>query len=119
MTRSATPGWTTDGWLHAAAIYSATASLTIALTLPLAWAASAGRGYLPAIGVMILLVFLSQVLSALGLGPWFPWAAPALLSGAAGSEAQQLGVGTYLLVIAVVAGGITGVITWWHSADQI
>lgn len=112
------PGWTTDGWIHATAVYTTTASLTIALILPLGWAASSGRGYLPAIGVMILLVFLAQVLSALGLGPWFPWAAPALLSGAAGPEAQNLGVGTYLLVVAVVAGGIAGVIAWWRSADQ-
>jgi ABC-2 type transport system permease protein len=113
------PGWTTDGWLHATAVYAATASMTIALTLPLAWAASAGRGYLPAIGVMVLLVFLAQVLSVLGLGPWFPWAAPALLSGAAGPKAQELDVGTYLLVVAVVAGGITGVIAWWRAADQV
>ncbi len=67
---------------------------------------------------MVLLFFLSQVLSALGLGPWFPWAAPALLSGAAGPQAQNLGVGSYLLVLAVVAGGIAGVIAWWRSADQ-
>jgi ABC-2 type transport system permease protein len=113
------PGWTTDEWLHATARYVATACLTIALTLPLAWAASAGRGYLPAIGVTILLVFLSQVLSVLGLGPWFPWAAPALLSGAAGPEAQMLGVGTYLLVIATVLGGVAGVIAWWRAADQV
>jgi len=113
------PGWTMDGWLHATAVYAATAILTIALTLPLAWAASAGRGYLPAIGAMILLIFLSQILSVLGLGPWFPWAAPALLSGAAGPEAQSLGVGTYLLVLVTVAAGIAGVITWWRSADQL
>jgi ABC-2 type transport system permease protein len=113
------PGWTTNGWLHATAVFAATASLTIILTLPLAWAASAGHGYLPAIGVTVLLFFFSQVLSVLGLGPWFPWAAPALLSGAAGPEAQQLGVGTYLLVIAVVAGGVAGVIAWWRAADQI
>jgi ABC-2 type transport system permease protein len=113
------PGWTTDGWLHATAVYAATGSLTIALTLPLAWAASAGRGYLPAIGVTVLLFFLAQVLSVLGLGPWFPWAAPALLSGAAGPEAQRLGVGTYLLVVAAVGGGIAGVIAWWRAADQI
>jgi ABC-2 type transport system permease protein len=113
------PGWTADGWLHATAVYAATAGLTIALVLPLAWAASAGRGYLPAIGAMILLVFLAQVLSVLGLGPWFPWAAPALLSGAAGPEGQQLGTGTYVLVAAVVTGGIMGVIAWWRTADQI
>ena len=112
------PGWTIGEWLHATARYAATAGLTIALTLPLAWAASAGRGYLPAIGVMVLLVFLSQVLSVLGLGPWFPWAAPALLSGAAGPETQNLGVGTYLLVTATVLGGIAGVIAWWRAADQ-
>lgn len=113
------PGWTSDVWLHATARYAATACVTIALTLPLAWAASAGRGYLPAIGVTVLLFFLSQVLSVLGLGPWFPWAAPALLSGAAGPEAQNLGVGTYLLVSATVLGGVAGVIAWWRAADQL
>jgi ABC-2 type transport system permease protein len=113
------PGWTADGWLHATAVYAATAALAIALMLPLAWAASAGRGYLPAIGVTILLFFLSQVLSVLGLGPWFPWAAPALLSGAAGPQAQDLGVGTYLLVSVTVVAGILGVIWWWRTADQM
>jgi ABC-2 type transport system permease protein len=113
------PGWTPGVWLHASGVYAATAALTIALALPLALAASAGRGYLPAIGVIILLFFFSQVLSVLGLGPWFPWAAPALLSGAAGPEAQNLGVGSYLLVVVVVAAGIAGVIGWWRSADQV
>jgi ABC-2 type transport system permease protein len=113
------PGWTTDGWLHATAVYAVTAILTIALALPLALAASAGHGYLPAIGAMILLFFFSQVLSVLGLGPWFPWAAPALLSGAAGPQAQNLGAGTYLLVAVTVAAGIAGVIGWWRSADQL
>jgi ABC-2 type transport system permease protein len=113
------PGWTTDGWLHATGVYAATGAMTIALALPLALAASAGHGYLPAIGVMILLFFFSQVLSALGLGPWFPWAAPALLSGSAGPQAQNLGVGTYLLVVVTVTAGIAGVIWWWRSADQV
>lgn len=112
------PSWTLEIWLHATAIYAATACLTIALALPLAWVASAGRGYLPAVGVMILLIFFAQVLSVLGLGPWFPWAAPALLSGAAGPEAQNLGAGGYLLVLATVAGGIAGIIIWWRAADQ-
>jgi ABC-2 type transport system permease protein len=113
------PGWTADRWLHATAVYVVTAILTIALALPLALAASAGHGYLPAIGVMILLFFFSQVLSVLGLGPWFPWAAPALLSGAAGPAAQNLGVGTYLLVTVTVAAGIAGAVEWWRAADQI
>jgi ABC-2 type transport system permease protein len=113
------PGWTANIWLHATARYAATGCLTIALTLPLAWVASAGRGYLPAIGATVLLVFLSQVLSALGLGPWFPWAAPALFSGAAGPEAENLGIGTYLLVAAIVLAGIAAVIAWWRTADQV
>jgi ABC-2 type transport system permease protein len=113
------PSWTGDAWLHATAIYAATAGLTILLMLPLAWAASAGRGYLPAVGVTVLILFFSQVLSALGLGPWFPWAVPALLSGAAGPAAQNLGAGTYLLVVGVVAAGISGVIWWWRAADQL
>jgi ABC-2 type transport system permease protein len=112
------PGLTVAVWLAATARFAATACLTIGLTLPLAVAASAGRGYLPPIGAMVLLVFLAQVLAVLGLGPWFPWAAPALLSGAAGPAAQNLGVGTYLLVVAAVAGGVSGVIVWWRVADQ-
>jgi ABC-2 type transport system permease protein len=112
------PNWTPELWLHATTAYAATAGLTIILVLPLAWAASAGRGYLPAIGVTFLFFFLSQVLSVLGLGPWFPWATPGLLSGAAGPQAQNLGVGSYLLVLVAVAAGIAGVIVWWRSADQ-
>jgi len=114
------PGWTMGVWFQATARYVATGGLTIALMLPIAWVASAGRGYLPAIGATVLLVFLSQVLSALGLGPWFPWAVPALFSGAAGPEAESsLGVGTYLLVTFIVLGGIAAVVAWWRTADQM
>ncbi len=83
------PGWTTDGWLHATAVYAATAIADHRARAAARLGASAGRGYLPAIGVTILLFFLSQVLSVLGLGPWFPWAAPALLSGAAGPAGAE------------------------------
>ncbi|HUV07130.1 MAG TPA: hypothetical protein VMX75_05335, partial [Spirochaetia bacterium] len=55
--------------------------LTLALMSPVAILASVGRGYLPPFGWVILTLFLSQLIAAMGWGSWFPWSVPALFSG--------------------------------------
>ncbi len=77
------PKWTGQLALHATAQLMATAGFGIVLVMPLAWVASAGRGYLPPIGVLFLLVFFAQILVVVNLGAYFPWSVPALLSGTA------------------------------------
>lgn len=112
------PGWSTALALRAAGTTAATGGLTLPLVTVLALAASAGRGYLPAVGVMFLMVFLAQVVAAAGWGPYFPWSVPALYSGIAGRHAQQLGSPSYLLVVIAGLAGLAGTFTWWQTADQ-
>lgn len=95
-----------------------TACLTIALATPIAFFASAGRGYLPPMGAAILAVILAQIIAATGWGEYFPWSVPALLAGMAGPEYAQLGIISYVIVILVSFMGIVGTFVWWEFADQ-
>jgi len=112
------PGWSTDLALGSAGRIVVTAGLTVLLVTPFAWAASAGRGYLPPIGVMFLAIFLSQVIAALGWGAYFPWSVPALTSGVAGPEVQELEMNSYLLVVLTGIAGVVGTLSWWRFADH-
>lgn len=113
------PGWSAELAVRGIAHIAVMAILTLALVLPVAWVASAGRGYLPPVGFMILTVFLAQVIALLGWGAYFPWSVPALLSGAAGSGGQELGVVSYLLVMLAGLAGFAGTLAWWQLADQL
>ena len=90
------------------------ASLTIALATPIAFAASAWRGFLPPIGVMILIMGLSQLINAAGWGEYFPWSVPALYV-----QGENLGVISYIIVILTGSIGLIGTFAWWERADQM
>jgi ABC-2 type transport system permease protein len=112
------PGGSAALTAQAAGTMGLVAGLTILLVTPLAWVASAARGYLPAIGALFLLVFLAQILATLGWGAYFPWAIPALAAGSAGPEAAQLGPESYLIVTLAGLAGIAATLAWWRLADQ-
>jgi len=112
------PGWSMALAGDAGGKFAVTASLNIALVVPLALAASAGRGYLPPIGAMFLAIFMAQVIAALGWGAYFPWSVPALFSGAAGPELRRLGTSSYLLVVLTGIAGVAGTLAWWRYADH-
>jgi len=94
------------------------AGLTIALVPPVAFVASAGRGYLAPLGVVILVVIFAQVIAATGWGDYFPWSVPALYAGMAGPEYAQLGGISYLLVLLTSLIGLIATFGWWEWADQ-
>lgn len=56
----------------------ALAVMTAALPVPAAWAATVGRGLLPAIATTVALLAVAQIVVVAGVGGWFPLAAPAL-----------------------------------------
>jgi ABC-2 type transport system permease protein len=95
-----------------------TASLTMGLATPIAFVASAGRGYLAPMGVAILAVILAQIIAAAGWGEYFPWSVPALYAGMAGPEYAHLGIISYVMVILASLTGIIGTFAWWELADQ-
>lgn len=112
------PGWSAavalDGLVH----LLATTAMTVPLVIPFALAASVGRGYLAAVGVMFLASFLAQIFAVLGYGEYFPWSVPSLYSGVAGPDRTPAGPFGYALVISVGIGGAVGTAAWWRTADQ-
>jgi ABC-2 type transport system permease protein len=95
-----------------------TACLTIALATPIAFFASAGRGYLPPMGAAILALVLAQVVAAAGWGEYFPWSVPALYAGMAGPASAGIGVISYVIVLLTSLAGLVGTWLWWELADH-
>jgi len=92
--------------------------LAALLALPLAFVASAGRGPLAGVGALILLIVATQVVTALGAGAWFPWAAPGLWLGLGGPDAAADVTGLQLfLAVPVAALGVVATGEWWHRAQ--
>ncbi|HER25218.1 MAG TPA: bacitracin ABC transporter permease [Candidatus Atribacteria bacterium] len=112
------PGWSSEIAFHCVHIFIITSLLTILLCTPVAFFASYGRGYLPAIGFAILTLIITQFIGLVGLGPYFPWAIPALYSGTTGVESAQLGVVSYIILFLTSIFGLIGTLAWWHYADQ-
>ncbi|MFN2103291.1 MAG: ABC transporter permease [Candidatus Promineifilaceae bacterium] len=95
-----------------------TALLTILLLTPIAFTASAGRGYLPPMGAALLTLLLAQLVAAAGWGEYFPWSIPALYSGMAGPDYAGMGAISFLILILVSFSGMLATIAWWELADQ-
>jgi len=91
-----------------------TAGLVIAGSLPFAFFASVGRGYLLPIGMAILTLMLANLVVVLGWGEIFPWAVPVLY-------AQGESVLPSLSYWSVLVTGLVGMLAtyvWWQNADQ-
>jgi ABC-2 type transport system permease protein len=112
------PGWSTGTARHGLVVILLTAVMTVALVTPLGLAASAGRGYLAAVGVLFGVVFSAQIVAVLGYGGYFPWSVPALYSGLAGPDKPLPGPVGYVLVGVVGIAGTVGTGYWWRTADQ-
>jgi ABC-2 type transport system permease protein len=112
------PGWTAAAAGTALLKLVTIAAMTILLMTPIGLAASVGRGYLAGVGVLVTIVFLAQIIAAIGYGNYFPWSVPALFSGLAGPDQTPPGPLGYTLVALVGAAGIPATILWWRNADQ-
>jgi ABC-2 type transport system permease protein len=107
-----------DGWRTVERV-AALAVLSGVLALPVAAAASLGRGYLPGIGGLLVLIVLAQVATIAGVGGWWPWSVPALW--AMGPEAGMPAIDPVrLLVVPVVAlAGAVITLRWWRHAEVV
>lgn len=84
------------------------------LATPAAWAATLGRGVLAGIAVTIVLIATAQVLAVVGVGAWFPLAAPALWAlDPAAVTGAQLGL---VALVPFVFGALT---MWSWSRLQL
>jgi len=89
-------GLTTNAWRQVATVAVA-ANLMGLLGLTFAWVAAATRGYLGAVGSIIGVTAVSQILASIGVGGWVPYVAPAMWAGAGGAEAAHEILAVHLL----------------------
>ena len=97
-------------------IYVNTMLMTILLGTPIAFFSMLGKGYLAPLGIVVLTVVISQVISALGMGEYFPWAVPALYSGAAGKI--DLHAISYILLFLVSVMGYCMTVVYWKNTGH-
>jgi ABC-2 type transport system permease protein len=112
------PAWSADDALPSLAGMLVAAVMTIGLQTTTAFWASAGRGYIPALGWAVITIALGQILAVLGWGPVFPWSAPALIAGAGGQDVGSVGAVGVAAVAVTVVVGFAATIAWWQRADQ-
>ena len=112
------PGWSIRLELASLGSLMLIAFLTFMLMPLVALLASAGRGYMPPMGWAFFTLAFAQIAALLGWGDWVPWSVPALLSGAAGTDAAQLGLHSYIVVVMAFVAGVAGTLLWWQRADQ-
>jgi len=113
-------GWIASDFFSFLKLYLVCALLNTLLITPVAFVASAGRGYMLPISFVILIMILTQLLfvGLPGLSFWFPWALPALYSGVAGVAIPSPGFFSYFLYILAVVAGLLGAMAWWRYADH-
>ena len=114
------PGWTDADLFPFLRNYLMCAILNTLLITPVAYVASAGKGYMLPISFVILILILTQFIfvGIPDLAIWFPWALPALYSGVAGSIAPDPGMISWVLFGALVAGGSAGTLLVWRFGDH-
>ena len=112
------PGFSAGLVTQGFSVYLVCAVLTILLSSPVALFASIGRGYLSPLGFVIFTMMLAQIVAVTGYGHLFPWAVPAMASGAAGGGMAALGAISVVIVLLTSIAGLYGTIFWWNHADQ-
>lgn len=112
------PGWSVSDGMATVLAIAVAAVLTIALLSWAAFFATVGRGYLAPLAWTVAMVALSQVLTVLGWGAWFPWAVPALLAGAGGTAVEPVSATGVVVLLIVAAAGVLATTVWWDRADQ-
>lgn len=100
--------------------YAICGLLNTLLITPVAYVASAGKGYMLPISFVILVLILTQFIFVgfPALAAWFPWALPALISGVAGPIAPDPRPVSWILYGAIVAAGAVGTVLWWRYGDH-
>jgi ABC-2 type transport system permease protein len=112
------PGWSSNlAWTTLASMLIIAVLLFMLMPL-VALFATAGRGYLPALGWAIATLVFAQIAAVLGWGDWVPWSVPMMISGMAGPGTEQVGLHGYATVLFVFVSGLALTFGWWRHADQ-
>ncbi len=113
------PGWSAAIFTNHMTVYFVTTALIILLNTPIAFFAISGKGFMTPLGIVSILLVLAQIIGALGLGTYFPWAVPGIYSGSGGADLKaDLNFLSFLIIIITSIIGYFSTIGWWKYADQ-
>ena len=96
---------------------AALAVLSGLLALPVALPASIGRGYLPAVGGLLVLVVVAQVAMVAGAGTWWPWSVAAVWAMGTDAGMKPVAPAWLTVVPLVTALGAAATVAWWRRAE--
>lgn len=86
------------------------------LALPFGLVATWGRDALAGVGGVLGIVVVTQVVTVVGVGAWFPWAAPGLWLGMGGADVVVTGW-QLATAPAVAATAWAATVGWWRRAE--
>lgn len=112
------PLWSGEIVKQGVLIYFMCAASTILTSTPVAFFASFGRGYLPAVGFTIFTLVLAQIIALTGYGEYFPWSIPPLIAGVTGDSSYLIGLVSIIIVLLTSFLGTVGTLFWWRYADH-
>ncbi len=98
---------------------AALAVLSGLLALPVALPASIGRGDLPAVGGLMVLVVAAQVAIVAGAGTWWPWSVPAVWAMGTDAGMEPVAPAWLTAVPLVAALGASATVAWWRRAEVV
>lgn len=112
-------GWSTAVLAESLKIYFVTSLLALLANTPVAFFALWGKGYLVPLGGVIILLVLAQIIAAMGLGIYFPWAIPGIFAGSGGEELKmKLNEMSFAILLITGLLGYWASILWWRYSDQ-
>ncbi|MGD0565982.1 MAG: ABC transporter permease [Candidatus Goldiibacteriota bacterium] len=109
-------GWNTNVLAENFVTLFITSLAVIYLNSVVAFIACASRGYLAAVGFVILSAILINFAGAIGFSEYYPWAVPMLFAVKSGGIVP--GVASWVIVLITGAAGIAAAVGWWRYADQ-
>jgi ABC-2 type transport system permease protein len=112
--------WSTEIAFYSFKVFSVTAFLTLLISMPLAFLASWSKGFLLPLGIMILLLIITQFLQigAPYFAPYFPWSVPALYYISAINPYQSVQLVSYIVLVITSLAGFLSTFAWWRYADH-
>jgi ABC-2 type transport system permease protein len=110
-------GWSFEYGLHCTLVLSTATLMNVGLSMLTSFIACWTRGYLAAVGFVIVTLILGNFVGMLGFGSYYPWGIPALY-GMKGVEGTYLGMSSIIVVITTSFIGLTATLFWWRYADQ-
>ncbi len=113
------PGWDSVMFIDNIQVYFLTTFMIILLNTPIAFFAIVGKGFMTPLGIVAILLVLAQIIGALGLGRYFPWAVPGIYSGSGGADLKSgLNLLSYFIILITGIMGYFSTILWWKYSDQ-